>query len=167
MISFIGALIKSRSMVSSFAIALAIHLGFSIASGIFRLYTLFKQSPQEALANCLNETAEDSEAAKTCHDGLAVMKGVMIAIYVITWLIQLCVYPILAKKNKNSIILTSHSHSPHRRLLCGGTVCRTTGGRRDGQAHCRYPSNWVRDEHPSDDHLQWIRPLSGRLIPLH
>jgi hypothetical protein len=91
-LGFIGALIKSRSMVSSFAIALAIHLGFSIASGIFRLYTLFKQSPQEALANCLNETAEDSETAKTCHDGLAVMKGVMIAIYVITWLIQLYAY---------------------------------------------------------------------------
>jgi hypothetical protein len=91
-LGFIGALIKSRSMVSSFAIALAIHLGFSIASGIFRLYTLFKQSPQEALANCLNEAAEDSEASSTCQNGLAIMKGVMVTIYIITWLIQLYAY---------------------------------------------------------------------------
>jgi hypothetical protein len=91
-LGFIGALIKNRSMVSSFALALAIHLGFSIASGIFRLYTLFKENPRETLANCLNEAAEDSEATKTCQNGLAVMKGVMVAIYVITWLIQLYAY---------------------------------------------------------------------------
>jgi hypothetical protein len=91
-LGFIGALIKSRGMVSGFAIALAIHLGFSIASGIFRLYSLFRQNPQEALASCLNEAAEDSEATKTCQNGLAIMKGVMVAIYIITWLIQLYAY---------------------------------------------------------------------------
>lgn len=91
-LGFIGALIKNRGMVSGFAIALAIHLGFSIASGIFRLYSLFRQNPQEALASCLNEAGEDSEAAKTCQNGLAILKGVMVAIYIITWLIQLYAY---------------------------------------------------------------------------
>jgi hypothetical protein len=91
MISFIGALIKSRSMVSSFALALAIHLGFSIASGIFSLYSLFKQNPQEALAKCVNDAAENSESTTTCQNGLAIMKGVMVAIYIVTWLVQLCV----------------------------------------------------------------------------
>jgi len=91
-LGFIGALIKSRSMVSSFALALAIHLGFSIASGIFRLYTLFRQNPQEALANCVNDAADNSESTTTCQNGLAIMKGVMVAIYIVTWLIQLYAY---------------------------------------------------------------------------
>lgn len=80
-------------MVSSFAVALAIHLGFNIASGIFSLYSIFRQNPQEAITRCLNEAPDNSETtAETCRNGIAIMKGIMVAIYIITWLIQICVY---------------------------------------------------------------------------
>jgi len=89
--SFVGALIKNRRMISSFAVALAIHLGFSVASGAFTLYTLFKENTQEAIARCLNDASSDANVtADTCRTGIAIVKGVMVAVYIVTWLIQLC-----------------------------------------------------------------------------
>jgi len=92
-LGFVGALIKNRAMVSGFAIALSIHLGFSLASGIFSLYSIFRQNPQEAIAKCLSEATDNSETTtETCRNGIAIMKGLMVAIYVVTWLIQLYAY---------------------------------------------------------------------------
>jgi len=88
---FIGCLIKSRGMVSSFAIALALHFGFSLASGIFTLYTLFRQSPQESIDKCVNGS-EDPEIIQSCGNSIGLMKGIMVAIYVLTWLIQIYAY---------------------------------------------------------------------------
>jgi len=88
---FIGCLAKSRGMVAGFAIALAIHLGFSVASGIFSIYLVFKQSPQEAIDACTNGST-DSTVIDSCKNGTGLMKGVMIAVYVVTWLLQLYAY---------------------------------------------------------------------------
>jgi len=88
---FLGCLIKSRGMVSSFAFALAIHLGFSVASGIFTIYMVFKQNDQETITKCINGSTDDS-VIESCKNGVGLMKGLMIAIYIITWLIQLYAY---------------------------------------------------------------------------
>jgi len=90
-LGFVGALIKNRRMISSFAVALAIHLGFSVASGIFALYSIFHQNTQDAIAKCLNE-ATNGATTDTCRTGIEVIKGVLVAVYVITWLIQLYAY---------------------------------------------------------------------------
>jgi hypothetical protein len=90
-LGFIGCLAKSRRMVAGFAIALAIHLGFSVASGIFSIYLFFRQTPQEALDTCANGSTDPS-VIDSCKNGTGIMKGVMIAIYVVTWLIQLYAY---------------------------------------------------------------------------
>jgi len=92
---FIGAIIKNRRMISSFAIALAVHLGLSIASGIFTLYSLFKQDSSVAIAQCLSASTDATSDA--CKSALAVMKGLMVAIYVVTWLIQLYFYFIVER----------------------------------------------------------------------
>jgi len=92
---FIGAIIKNRRMISSFAVALAIHLGFSIASGIFALYSLFKQDSSNAIAQCLS--ASTDATADGCKTGVSVMKGLMVAIYVVTWMIQLYFYFIVER----------------------------------------------------------------------
>jgi len=88
---FIGCLAKSRRMVAGFAIALAIHLGFSVASGIFSIYLVFRQSAQEAIDACTDGSADPS-IIDSCKNGSGIMKGVMIAIYVVTWLLQLYAY---------------------------------------------------------------------------
>lgn len=88
-------------MVSSFAVALAIHLGFSIASGVFTLYSMFKEKTSDAVARCLNETSDAHATAETCRTAVEVMKGIMIGIYVVTWLIQLCALPLLQSPSSN------------------------------------------------------------------
>jgi len=95
---FIGALVKNRGMISSFAIALAIHLGFSIAAGAFALYTLFKESTADGIARCLNDAGDNSDVtAESCRTGLAIVKGLMVAVYIVTWLIQLYAYFIVER----------------------------------------------------------------------
>lgn len=90
---FIGTLVKNRRMISSFAIALAIHLGFSVAGGAFALYSLFKENPADAVARCLNDAGESSDAtADSCRTSIAIVKGLMVAVYIVTWLIQLYAY---------------------------------------------------------------------------
>src|SRR5258705_8044421 len=88
-LGFIGCLAKSRRMVSGFAIALAIHLGFSVASGIFSIYLFFKKPAEDAIEACTNGSTDPS-VIDSCKNGTGVMKGIMIAIYVLTWLLQLC-----------------------------------------------------------------------------
>jgi len=93
---FFGAIVKNRSFISSFAIALAIHLGFSVASGIFTLYTHFKQNTADAIAACVNQTT-DVETQNNCPRTVSIMKGVMVGVYIITWVIQLYAYFIVER----------------------------------------------------------------------
>jgi cellobiose-specific phosphotransferase system component IIC len=90
-LGFIGCLAKSRGMVASFAIALAIHLGFSVASGIFSIYMFFRQNPQQSIDKCVDGSTEPS-VIDSCKTGMGLMRGAIIAIYVLTWLLQLYAY---------------------------------------------------------------------------
>lgn len=83
-------MIKSRAMVSGFAIAIAIHLGFSIAAGCFSIYAMFTRDSQAALDSCLQKANDVSNAMQSCKRGLILIKAVTVVIYVLTWLIQLC-----------------------------------------------------------------------------
>jgi len=90
---FLGAMIKNRGMVSGFAIAIAIHLGFSIASGCFSIYTMFARDSQVALDGCIQKADNDSDATvQMCKNGLILIKAVAVVIYVLVWLIQLYAY---------------------------------------------------------------------------
>jgi hypothetical protein len=93
---FVGAMVKNRGMVSSFALAMAIHLGLSVASGAFAIYSTFKQNPRPAIEKCTNGSTE-AIIEEGCKRGIEIMKGVMVAIYVITWLIQLYAYFIVER----------------------------------------------------------------------
>jgi len=89
----LGAMIKNRGMVSSFAIAIAIHLGFSIASGCFAIYIMFARDSQATLDSCVEKANDDSDATlQSCKTGLILLKALMVVIYVLTWLIQLYAY---------------------------------------------------------------------------
>lgn len=94
---FVGSLVKSRAMVIAFSVGLAIHLGLSIGSGIFTIYSVFKESPQAAIDKCLEGTAGDADAIQICKTGMGIVKGVMVAIYVIAWLIELYAYFIVER----------------------------------------------------------------------
>lgn len=87
--SLIGSIIKQLRFVRLYSSILAIHLGFSIGSGIFSMYTMFHKDSPEAMAKCINGSTEQS-VKDACSKGLAVWKGIEVAIFVITWLIELC-----------------------------------------------------------------------------
>jgi len=93
---FVGALTKNRRMISTFAIALAVHLGFSVASGIFTLVSVFRQNVQENIDKCLAAGGESATAAQ-CKTGITIMKAVMVAVYVLTWMVQLYSYFIVER----------------------------------------------------------------------
>jgi FtsH-binding integral membrane protein len=100
----IGASIKNIGMVSSFATFLAIHLCFSIGIGIYSLVVLFKQNTDDAIRECINNTVDQSTtltaATQTCQDALSIIKGVTVAVYVVTWLVQLYAYFIVDRYAK-------------------------------------------------------------------
>jgi len=92
---FVGTLIKQRGLVSAYGAGLIIHLCISIASGIFALVSLFKQSPQEAINECLNGSS-DAATRAACKSGIAVVKGLAVVIYVVMWLLQIYAYIIVS-----------------------------------------------------------------------
>jgi hypothetical protein len=73
----------------TFGVAIAVHLAFSIAAGVFNLYTMFHENSAEAITKCLNGATDDA-TREVCNNGIAIVKGVAIAIYVISWLVELC-----------------------------------------------------------------------------
>jgi len=120
---FFGCLIKNRRMVSGFAIALAIHLGLSVAAGIYALVSLFKQDQQQAIANCVAGGAPDA-TADACRTTVNVMKGVAVAIYVVTWLVQLYAYFIVERYVDQ---LDDEEHEKHPAVVVPQTVIQVGG----------------------------------------
>jgi hypothetical protein len=96
---FIGTLIRNLRMVSLFAFILALHLGFSVASGIFSIYAMFTEDSSVAIVQCLGNAAGQGVniSEMDCRNGITVMKGVMVAVYILTWLIQLYAYFIVER----------------------------------------------------------------------
>lgn len=126
---FIGCLVKNRKMVSTFAISLAIHLGLSIAAGIYSIVSIFRQDPQQGINNCLNSGTE-GVTEDTCRTSLNIMKGVMVGIYVLTWLIQLYAYFVVERyvdqlddeRDANTVVM------PQGPQMTTATVATTYGG---------------------------------------
>jgi len=84
----IGTISKQRGLVSLFGSLLSFHLGISIATGIFAIYTLFKTNASEALANCINGST-DQTVINSCQEGLKILKIAVVVGYCVTWLIEL------------------------------------------------------------------------------
>jgi hypothetical protein len=98
-VGFIGALIRRLSLISSFSLVLAVHLGFSVASGVFSIYTMFTRDSTAVITQCVSNAVSQGAAVTDadCKSGVAVMKGVMVVVYVLTWLIQLYAYFIVER----------------------------------------------------------------------
>lgn len=90
-LGFAGSLLKQRSLVTAFSVGLAIHLGLSVISGIFTLYAVFRQVPQEAIDRCIAGSSDD-ETKRVCNTGSFIVKGLLVAIYIISWLFELYGY---------------------------------------------------------------------------
>jgi len=122
---FVGSLTRVRGLIVSYSVGLALHLGLSIASGVFTMFTIFRPNPANSVESCIKEsnpTPELLEETKNiCNTGMAIAKGVIVAIYVVSWLLQLYAYFIVDRYSdqleeeemaKLAAVLPQQPHQP-------------------------------------------------------
>lgn len=118
---FVGAIIKSISMVASFASSLLVHLVFSVGIGIYAIYTVFKQDPRDVFDRCMsNVTGPSNYGHSICKDSFAILKGATIGVYVITWLLQLYAYFVVQRYVEQ----LEHEEGLKRKVIENLTVSR-------------------------------------------
>ncbi|KAJ7602420.1 hypothetical protein FB45DRAFT_798866 [Roridomyces roridus] len=83
-----GVLARNTAAVSTFSSALSLHLGFSIGTGIFSIYTVFKRNSDAAISNCIQNSTDPSKI-KQCHTDLDIAKGLIIGIFLVAWVVEL------------------------------------------------------------------------------
>ncbi|KAF9071038.1 hypothetical protein BDP27DRAFT_545945 [Rhodocollybia butyracea] len=86
--AFIGATCRKLQLIRSYAVVLAVHLIFSIASGGYSLFHYFKDSPN-VVAECINGST-DATKIQVCKQGEDVVKGVMVGVFIFVWFMELC-----------------------------------------------------------------------------
>lgn len=89
--SLIGAIFKRRRLVTLYVAMLAVHLIFSIASGVYSIYQLFIDS-KTTVDDCVNGST-DKDTIEGCQKGVTLIKALMIILFIVVWLIELCGYP--------------------------------------------------------------------------
>jgi hypothetical protein len=88
-VGFIGAALRRRTLLNIYWIALTLHLIISIASGIFTIYSMFNEDVSSVFSQQCADAAVADASSEFCGNGMTVVKGILIAFYVITWLVQL------------------------------------------------------------------------------
>ncbi|KAI9457608.1 hypothetical protein BJY52DRAFT_1098811, partial [Lactarius psammicola] len=84
----IGAITKRQSFVSLYSTVVWYHLGFSIATGAYFIYTLFHKVGNDNVNNCVNGDTSQSKQDE-CKRAFEVGRGVTIGLYIFFWLIEL------------------------------------------------------------------------------
>jgi len=84
----VGTFNRSRSLISVYSTMLCAHLGFSIVTGIFYLYTLFHQTGNTDIQKCIDESTDDA-TTEACKKGFGIIRAVIVVIFVLVWLIEL------------------------------------------------------------------------------
>lgn len=89
-LSLTGATIKHRSLVSTFGMMLLAFLCISIGTGIYTIYSLFREQGQALIQACLSEASDFSP--ENCKASASLMQAVIVMIYTAMWLLQLCAW---------------------------------------------------------------------------
>jgi len=87
-LGFIGAIFKLRRLMIVYWVVLTIVLLISIASGAYTLYSIFARNSTESIVNCL-DGATDDLTLQVCQNGIAIIKWVAVAVYIVTWLLEI------------------------------------------------------------------------------
>jgi hypothetical protein len=90
MIRLIGTIIRRRTFVSAYSSIMSYHLGFSIATGAFFIYTLFHKVGETDVNNCIVKNISDPTRVKDCEKTFKYARGIMIGIFLVFWLFELC-----------------------------------------------------------------------------
>jgi uncharacterized membrane protein len=87
---FIGAIIRSRSFVSTFFAMLVAVFTFSVFSGAVTLYVLFHREQESSIQQCVTGTAEQPPySLHDCQHGYNVIKGIAVGGFIVVWLLEI------------------------------------------------------------------------------
>lgn len=79
---------KKRGLINLYFAILVGHLIFSFALGVYGMYRTFRDSP-EYMREC-QSGSEDASVIKVCREGDMVMKGLVVAVSIIAWILEIC-----------------------------------------------------------------------------
>jgi len=85
---FIGTINKRQSYVSLYNTLVWYHLGFSIGTGAYFIYTLFHKVGEEDVNNCISGSTSPSKQ-DDCQRQFHVARAITIGLYIFFWLIEL------------------------------------------------------------------------------
>ncbi|GLB37265.1 hypothetical protein LshimejAT787_0403160 [Lyophyllum shimeji] len=90
LLGLIGAIARKLALIKLYFAFLVVHLMFSLAVGIYAIFRVFKDK-HVFLNDCIqsNTAAAAQSPQKLCNDGLKVVKGVTVTLFIIFWLIEI------------------------------------------------------------------------------
>ncbi len=86
--SLVGAVRKKRAFIKLYFLILVGHLLFSFALGVYGMYRTFRDS-SEYMHEC-QSGSNDETIIKVCREGDTLMKGLVVSISIIAWLLEIC-----------------------------------------------------------------------------
>ena len=92
----IGTAIRHRPFVSLYSTALGSHLALNITAGAYFIYTLFHKVGYDDLSNCIESYVGDLISQYTCAKEFEIYRGVIITIYVVICVFELCAFSSLS-----------------------------------------------------------------------
>jgi len=87
LLGLIGAIGKKRGLINLYFAILIGHLLFSFALGVYAMYRTFKDSP-EYMHQC-HGGSEDASVIKVCREGDMLMKGIVVSVSLVAWLLEI------------------------------------------------------------------------------
>jgi len=87
LLGLIGAIARKLGLVKFYFGMLIVHLLFSMGTGGYAIYRIFRDSPAY-IDRCIGHHG-GTYASKVCHDGATVTKAVVIGLFVLLWLIEI------------------------------------------------------------------------------
>jgi len=100
-IGLIGAISRKLAFVRSYFWMVFLHLLLSIGLGIYAIVHNFKEAPVY-IDECVSDS-EDPSVLQSCQDGSKLFKGVMIAVFVIVWLLEIWACSIVHSYSKQLV----------------------------------------------------------------
>jgi len=86
-IGLIGAISRKLAFVRSYFWMVFVHLLLSIGLGVYAIVHNFKDAPKY-IDECVSGS-EDPSVLKSCEDGSKLFKGIMIAVFIFVWLLEI------------------------------------------------------------------------------
>ncbi|KAG5646266.1 hypothetical protein DXG03_003862 [Asterophora parasitica] len=89
-LGLIGAAGRKLALIRIYFLVLLAHLFFSLATGIYAIFRIFKEG-SIFLDDCMasDSAANVEDPKKMCTDGLKLIKGVTVTLFIIFWLVEI------------------------------------------------------------------------------